>query len=80
MVGELWLIKGDTNAVTFIYNKELRKTIRVDNRTEKIIGFIDKKPSRTTEQILKLMHDAYSQGILDGRKEKSNDIRIVLNV
>ena len=55
-------------------------TVRVDNRLGRTIGFIDNTPPRTSDQILELMHNAYIQGIADGREEKAKDIRKLLKV
>ena len=60
--------------------KRYGKTTRIETRYGKTIGFIDNNPSRTTNQILELMHDAYQQGIDDGREEKAEDIRKLLKI
>ena len=58
--------------------KHYENTVRVDNRSGRTIGFIDNEPSRTSDQILELMHNAYIQGTADGRKEKCKDIMQLL--
>ena len=60
--------------------KRFKQTTKIDTIRGKTIGFIDNEPPRTTDQILELMHIAYGQGILDGREEKSKDIRKILKI
>jgi len=52
---------------------------KVKNQHGDIIGFVDATP-RTTEQIYELMHSAYEQGFIDGKKEKAEQVRVILGL
>jgi len=52
---------------------------RVENKHGDFIGFVDTTP-RTTEQIYDLMHAAYEQGLVDGKKEKAVQVRKILGI